>query len=64
MHKLVGVCDPDTEEGIGGLDLFGYSKMNEEMVEKWWCNGDDRNRKSVWVQGRRVRNERGNAGAM
>jgi guanine deaminase len=44
---------------VGSLDIFdtpseiddGYMK---ELVERWWCLGDDRCRKGVWIQGRRV----------
>lgn len=33
------------------VDLFGNLELNEEMIEKWWCVGDDRNRKGMWIQG-------------
>lgn len=26
----------------------------EELIEKWWCNGREEDRKGVWVQGRRL----------
>ena len=29
----------------------GTTKITEEMLEKWWCMGDTRNRLGVWVQG-------------
>lgn len=46
--------------GVGSLDFFDLelerqelvdSEITEEMVEKWWCIGDNRNRAKVWVQG-------------
>ncbi|KIK57171.1 hypothetical protein GYMLUDRAFT_46417 [Collybiopsis luxurians FD-317 M1] len=27
------------------------SSLSEEMVEKWWCVGDQRNRVRMWIQG-------------
>ncbi|TCD70520.1 hypothetical protein EIP91_002865 [Steccherinum ochraceum] len=48
-------------DGIGGLDFFDAPDamqepwtLTEELVEKWWCLGDVRNRSDVWVQGRTV----------
>ncbi|GAA5913548.1 uncharacterized protein JCM6883_004450 [Sporobolomyces salmoneus] len=42
---------------IGGkgsrVDWFGELGW-EEKVEKWWCNGNEADRKGVWVQGRKV----------
>ncbi|WOO83345.1 Guanine deaminase [Vanrija pseudolonga] len=45
--------------GVGQLDLFDLPAAPDhewwtESVERWWCNGDDRNRAAVWVQGRKV----------
>ena len=28
--------------------------LTEDMIEKWWCLGDTRNRSGMWVQGRYV----------
>jgi hypothetical protein len=25
-----------------------------EAIERWWCNGDERNRVGMWVQGREL----------
>ncbi|KAG7088285.1 hypothetical protein E1B28_012297 [Marasmius oreades] len=41
--------------GIGSFDVFeleldGHG-LSEDMVEKWWCLGDSRNRLATWVQG-------------
>lgn len=42
--------------GVGAIDIFDNpGGITEELVEKWWCMGDERNRLSVWVQGKRVR---------
>ncbi|KAI9355120.1 hypothetical protein DFJ73DRAFT_789641 [Zopfochytrium polystomum] len=32
-------------------DSVELRKWWEEMIERWWCNGDSRNRIGVWVQG-------------
>ncbi|KAI0008928.1 guanine deaminase [Xylariaceae sp. FL0662B] len=37
----------------GNVDIFGWESW-EERVAKWLFNGDDRNVKKVWVQGRLV----------
>lgn len=64
--RCLGVADEVVElaEEDGGsrgvLDLFDLpdGEVTEEWwkegVERWWCNGDDRNRLGMWVQGRRV----------
>ncbi|KAL7420580.1 hypothetical protein Q5752_004531 [Cryptotrichosporon argae] len=39
------------------LDLFDLELQGEgwaEGVERWWCNGDDRNRVAMWVAGRKL----------
>lgn len=50
--------DPDKGLGVGSLDFFGIEnnefELTEEVVEKWWCLGDTRNRKSMWVQGAKL----------
>jgi guanine deaminase len=59
---LIIVCqvtlrDINRGEGIGALDFFEDAipeSLTNTMVEKWWCIGDDRNRRSVWVQGKKV----------
>ncbi|TFK23403.1 Metallo-dependent hydrolase, partial [Coprinopsis marcescibilis] len=44
--------------GVGHLDFFEYDtekpSVTLNMIEKWWCIGDNRNRKAVWVQGKRI----------
>lgn len=39
--------------GRGNVDVFGFESW-EERIAKWLFNGDDRNTKKVWVQGRLV----------
>ena len=51
----VRLSDAGTKVGIGPLDFFEHpDKITLEMVEKWWCLGDIRNRFAVWVQGRQL----------
>ncbi|TFK39051.1 Metallo-dependent hydrolase [Crucibulum laeve] len=50
---------PESGKGVGPLDFLDLEtndskRLNHEMVEKWWCNGDTRNRILMWVQGRVV----------
>ncbi|KAF9071186.1 hypothetical protein BDP27DRAFT_1382483 [Rhodocollybia butyracea] len=66
--QQIRLFDSDTGLGVGVLDFFeleAESKeksastestvcISEEMIEKWWCNGDERNRIDMWIQGRRV----------
>ncbi|KIY45584.1 Metallo-dependent hydrolase [Fistulina hepatica ATCC 64428] len=44
------------EDSVGNLDIFDISPplITEENIEKWWCLGDVRNRRCVFVQGARV----------
>ncbi|KAF9267303.1 Metallo-dependent hydrolase [Marasmius fiardii PR-910] len=44
--------------GVGSFDIFDLELggretdvPSEDMVEKWWCLGDSRNRLAMWVQG-------------
>jgi guanine deaminase len=54
----VRLADKDTKLGVGNLDFLdlesGDEPEMEEMIERWWCNGDDRNRVEMWIQGQRV----------
>ncbi|KAG6909227.1 hypothetical protein DXG01_001409 [Tephrocybe rancida] len=55
--QQIRLFDPATLTGVGGIDLFDLereSEVTEEMVEKWWCVGDDRNRVGMWVQGANI----------
>ncbi|KAF8073438.1 hypothetical protein FPV67DRAFT_1477835 [Lyophyllum atratum] len=52
----IRVFDENDGAGVGALDFFdldleGGSEVTIEMVEKWWCIGDARNRVRMWVQG-------------
>ncbi|KAI0365721.1 Metallo-dependent hydrolase [Pilatotrama ljubarskyi] len=57
--QLVQVFDVDGY-GVGDLDFFESAHdlrsrgLTLETVEKWWCLGDSRNRRCVWVQGKLV----------
>ncbi|ORY31819.1 putative guanine aminohydrolase [Naematelia encephala] len=61
--QLIQVADEKTDEGTGKLDFFDLANEEgedvddarwTELVERWWCNGDDRNRKGMWIQGKRL----------
>ncbi|KAJ3777954.1 hypothetical protein FB446DRAFT_762103 [Lentinula raphanica] len=61
--QQIQLFDPTTRLGVGALDFFEMEMENTrdinefrgclttEMVEKWWCNGDERNRDAMYVQG-------------
>ena len=49
----------ETEEG-SEIDLFEETYKDgtiptELLLEKWWCNGSSKDRKGVWVAGRKLR---------
>ena len=49
----------ETEEG-SEIDLFEETYKDgtiptELLMEKWWCNGSSKDRKGVWVAGRKLR---------
>jgi guanine deaminase len=52
---LVGRAFVEGDEG--NVDFFGWETW-EEKVAKWLFNGDDRNVKTVWVNGRTVHQRR------
>ncbi|OSX59877.1 hypothetical protein POSPLADRAFT_1048336 [Postia placenta MAD-698-R-SB12] len=59
--QFIRVFSETTGEGIGSLDFFDTDKnaakrktLAVDMIEKWWCLGDHRNREGMWVQGRKV----------
>lgn len=39
---------------IGGINYFTPEWDLQEAVEKWWTLGDTRNRKGLWIAGRRL----------
>jgi guanine deaminase len=47
---------PGGTAGTGPLDFFdpGSFHLSPEVVEKWWCLGDTRNRTGMWIQGGRL----------
>ncbi|KAI6030731.1 hypothetical protein F5J12DRAFT_802512 [Pisolithus orientalis] len=54
----IAVYDFDNGAGIGALDFFDDQPLScgitLEMIEKWWCMGDTRNRVGMWVQGKKL----------
>ncbi|EDR13170.1 uncharacterized protein LACBIDRAFT_188306 [Laccaria bicolor S238N-H82] len=59
--QLIQLVDPVRRLGVGALDFFdleangnGDVKLNLDMLEKWWCIGDTKNRVGMWVQGVKV----------
>lgn len=58
--QQIQMHDPATASGIGALDFFGDAgqdgtTVDLRVLEMWWCLGDVRNRKGMWVQGRRLK---------
>ncbi|WWD18766.1 hypothetical protein CI109_103221 [Kwoniella shandongensis] len=59
--QLIELAGETTPGGTGPLDLFDLEKGKEldeagwkEAIERWWSNGDERNRRGMWIQGRKV----------
>ncbi|GLB45496.1 putative amidohydrolase family protein [Lyophyllum shimeji] len=57
--QQIQIFDAEKGAGIGALDFFDLElgespDVSIEMVEKWWCIGDGRNRVGLWVQGNRL----------
>ncbi|KAI5896925.1 Metallo-dependent hydrolase [Schizophyllum commune H4-8] len=57
--QRIRLYDGDSGVGVGALDFFDLELdpaaprfLSEEMIEKWWCLGDARNRVAMYVQGR------------
>ncbi|KAF7346544.1 Guanine deaminase [Mycena sanguinolenta] len=58
----VRLFDLSARMGVGALDFFDLEAGGSEnaktltidMIEKWWCLGDARNRVSMWVQGAKL----------
>jgi guanine deaminase len=54
----VAIFDTEASRGVGALDFFDAEcgrefEIDEQAVEKWWCVGDVRNRRAMWVQGKK-----------
>ncbi|KDQ62526.1 hypothetical protein JAAARDRAFT_170957 [Jaapia argillacea MUCL 33604] len=57
--QQIAIFDPSCADGIGGIDFFGeIPSLDMDLLEKWWCLGDHRNRRCVWVQGKVVFEQR------
>ncbi|KAJ7195432.1 hypothetical protein GGX14DRAFT_676516 [Mycena pura] len=59
----IGLFDSNGS-GVGAIDIFDAEELGSaqlsvtmEMVEKWWCLGDTRNRVRTWVQGAKLDSE-------
>ncbi|KAK4684286.1 guanine deaminase, partial [Tremellales sp. Uapishka_1] len=59
--QLIELAGEENPTGTGLLDLFDIASQDTtregwwvEMVERWWCNGNEENRKGMWIQGKRV----------
>jgi guanine deaminase len=59
-HTAVRLFDSNGT-GVGPLDFFDLEASDNaetpvtiEMVEKWWCLGEVRNRVGMWVQGAKL----------
>ncbi|THV03871.1 Metallo-dependent hydrolase [Dendrothele bispora CBS 962.96] len=55
--QLIKLIDSGSKSGVGVLDFMDLNDARdiaEDMVEKWWCIGDDRNRISMWIQGIKI----------
>ena len=58
----VQVFDAASGDGTAGIDFFQDprpSGLTLEVIEKWWCIGDLRNRKGLWIQGRSMSSSTG-----
>ncbi|KAG0704228.1 Metallo-dependent hydrolase [Suillus ampliporus] len=45
----------DSNKGVGALDFFEpQSGITLDLLEKWWCIGDERNRRGIWIQGQKL----------
>ncbi len=56
---LVCLFNPSAKpRGTGSLDFLnlghGSFDLSPEVIEKWWCLGDTRNRTGMWIQGKRI----------
>ncbi|KDQ27769.1 hypothetical protein PLEOSDRAFT_1042434 [Pleurotus ostreatus PC15] len=54
--QQIQVLDCAGQTGVGGITFFDWenlpaSGLTMEVLEKWWCIGDHRNRCAVWTQG-------------
>ncbi|KAF9241173.1 Metallo-dependent hydrolase [Melanogaster broomeanus] len=56
--QQIYLFDSESSTGVGALDFFDLEseckEITMDMIEKWWCMGDIRNRTGMWVQGRKL----------
>ncbi|KIJ54214.1 hypothetical protein M422DRAFT_25158 [Sphaerobolus stellatus SS14] len=54
--QQIDLYDEHKGEGVGNLDFFDEPEkgLTVEMLEKWWCLGDTRNRSAMYVQGKKI----------
>ncbi|KAK1226269.1 hypothetical protein PQX77_010742 [Marasmius sp. AFHP31] len=59
--STVELFELNPARGTGSFEVLGFNidkreacPLSEDMVEKWWCIGDSRNRVAMWVQGVRL----------
>lgn len=59
----VELASEENPTGTGPLDLFDLADSQVDTdtdewwfdaLERWWSNGDERNRKGMWVQGAKI----------
>jgi len=54
----IRILDDHSGEGVGRLDFINSENeldtLTIDMIEKWWCLGDARNRMGMWVQGSKI----------
>lgn len=61
--QLIELASEENPTGTGPLDLFDLADSQVDTdtdewwfdaLERWWSNGDERNRKGMWVQGAKI----------
>ncbi|KAH9936337.1 uncharacterized protein B0H18DRAFT_1081974 [Fomitopsis serialis] len=55
--QCIQLFDSKSSSGIGPLDFFEGphpTQLTLDVIEKWWCLGDMRNRLAVWIQGKQL----------
>ncbi|GJE98265.1 Guanine deaminase [Phanerochaete sordida] len=59
--QCIRIIDEGTGAGIGPMDFIDDEmvgmdawSLTDEIVEKWWCLGDVRNRVKMWIQGKEI----------
>ncbi|KAF8527600.1 Metallo-dependent hydrolase [Hysterangium stoloniferum] len=54
--QQIDLYDESRGEAIGNIDFFDTppDNLSEEVLEKWWCLGDNQNRSAVYIQGKNI----------